>query len=170
MIVRALLCCYVHVKILLSSCFRWKANSCSEDTVSQHQPEENQDCDESLGEENASLGPKISYSPEAFHILSEAFNENRIISEAETSYLSDLICAPQKDVKWFYLKLRHLVREKNIGDLKDQISELLESLTQTPCGMDLITIWGLCCNKSDHIFWWNKILFNHLTCWLFLVS
>lgn len=112
----------------------------SEDTASQPLSEENQDSDESRLEENASLGPKISYSPEAFHILSEAFQENGIISEAETSSLSDLICAPQKDVKWFFLKMRHIVREKNIEDDKDQISELLESLTQTPCDMDLITI------------------------------
>ena len=112
----------------------------SEVTVSQSHSEENPDCDESLEGENASLGPKISFSLEAFHILSEAFYENRTISEDETSSLSDLICAPQKDVKWFFLKLRHLVLEKNIEDHKDQISELLESLTQTPGGIDLITI------------------------------
>ena len=112
----------------------------SEDTGSQHQSEEIQDCDESLEEENASLGPKISYSLEAFHILSEAFNENRIISEADTRCLSDLIGGPEKDVKWFFLKLRHLVRDKNIEDQREQISELLESLTQTPCDVDLITI------------------------------
>ena len=76
----------------------------------------------------------------AKHILSEAFNENRTISEADTSSLSDLTCVPQKDVKWFFLKLRHLVRVKNIEDHKDQISELLESLTQTPCDIELITI------------------------------
>lgn len=112
----------------------------TDETFSEDAAQENLDCDESLLEENASLGPKISYSPEAFHILSEAFQENTSISEAEISSLSDLICAPQKDVKWFFLKLRHLVRGKNIEDDWEKISELLESLTQSPCDADPITI------------------------------
>lgn len=91
-------------------------------------------------EENDSVGPNISFTLESFDILSGAFQENNQISMEEISHLSDITSLPQKDVKWFFLKVRHLVQGNNVEGQEEQISDLLESLQQTSGENDFITI------------------------------
>ena len=87
-----------------------------------------------------SVGPKISFSVSNFDILSEAFQENNEISMEEASSLSQLTCLAQQDVKWFFLKVRHLLHTRQLEGQQAQIADTLGSLKQSRLENDLITI------------------------------
>ena len=87
-----------------------------------------------------SVGPKISFSVSNFDILSEAFQENNEISMEEASSLSQLTCLAQQDVKWFFLKVRHLLHTRQMEGQQAQVADTLESLKQSRLENDLITI------------------------------
>jgi len=76
--------------------------------------------------EESSIGPKLSIDRSAFRQLAVLFMKSPIPSNFDLSNISRATGVSAKDVKWWFIKIRHRVKVNNVG--KDQIKSYLDSI------------------------------------------
>eukprot|EP00092_Neocalanus_flemingeri_P028787 GFUD01031252.1.p1 GENE.GFUD01031252.1~~GFUD01031252.1.p1 ORF type:complete len:1463 (+),score=442.15 GFUD01031252.1:69-4457(+) len=77
-------------------------------------------------DDESSIGPKMSISRSAFKLLSLLFLKSPIPSNSELASISKSTDVSSKDVKWWFIKIRHKVKINKVE--KDQVKNYLDSL------------------------------------------
>merc|ERR1719445_2821602 len=65
-------------------------------------------------QDESAIGPKITISKTAYGQLSELFLKSPIPSNSELASISKTTEVSAKDVKWWFIKIRHKVKVKKV--------------------------------------------------------
>jgi len=77
-------------------------------------------------EDESSIGPKMTISKQAFKQLSALFLKSPIPSNSELASISKSTEVSAKDVKWWFIKIRHKVKMNKVE--KDDVRNYLDSV------------------------------------------
>ena len=103
----------------------WSETSTADDLVY----EEANDLSEVSDERpRVNLGPVISLSMTSYDILAASFVQNSLPSTQELDLLTTETGLDRSEVRWFFLKVKHLVQENNLGGDTRALTLFLESL------------------------------------------